>query len=93
MIVDKFADLGLIIAIVGSAVAIVGTVIAMFFWVRSEANNDRREFQHIQREDRKDLLALIKAIEFEIKDFHRRLEQQNAELKSYLMNQAKEHKR
>lgn len=45
----------------------------MFLWVRSEANNDRRVMQQIQREDRKDILELIRSIELEMKDFHNRL--------------------
>lgn len=59
----------LIIAIVGSAIAIVGVMIAMMFWARSESNDIRKE----QKEDRKDILELIRAIEFEIKDFHYKL--------------------
>ncbi len=55
-------DLGLIIAIVGSALAIVGTVIALFLWNRSEANADRRDFA-----------ILIREIHEEMKDFHNRL--------------------
>lgn len=62
-------DLGIIIAIVGSSIAIVGTIIAMFFWVRGEANADRRE----NNADRKEILNLIRAIEFEMRDFHNRL--------------------
>lgn len=77
-------DLGLIIAIIGSTLAIVGTIIAMFFWVRGEANADRislqadrntdmRNYQEIARQDRNEMLNIIKAIEYEIKDFHYRL--------------------
>jgi uncharacterized protein YlxW (UPF0749 family) len=73
-------DLGLIIAIVGTGIGIIAVVLAMFFWVRSEANDDRRNMQDIQREDRKDLLQLTRnienavyAIQNEMKDFHNRL--------------------
>jgi len=62
-------DLGIIIAIVGSAVAIIGVVIAMMFWVRQEANSLRGE----AKEDRKDLLQISRNIENEMKDFHSRL--------------------
>ncbi|MFP3859218.1 MAG: hypothetical protein ACLFUW_00200 [Bacteroidales bacterium] len=58
-----------VLAVVGSAVALIGTVISMMFWFRSEANEIRRN----QKEDRKDLLNLVKAIENEMKDFHYRL--------------------
>lgn len=73
-------DIGLIIAIVGTGIGIIAVVLAMFFWLRSEANDDRRNMQDIQREDRKDLLQLtrnienvVQAIQSEMKDFHREL--------------------
>lgn len=73
-------DLGIVIAITGSAVAIVGVVVGMFLWLRGEANNDRRHFQDIQRDDRKELLQItrnientIQAIDREMRDFHREL--------------------
>ena len=62
-------DIGLIIAIVGSSISIIGVVIAMMFWVRNEGNELRKE----QKEDRKDILQLIRSIEIEMKDFHYRL--------------------
>lgn len=62
-------DLGIIIAIIGSAIAIVGVVIAMMFWSRSEANSLRLE----AKEDRKDLLQISRNIEIEMRDFHHRL--------------------
>lgn len=74
------ADLGLIIAITGSAIAIVGVVFAMMFWVRQESNSLRNE----AKEDRKDLINLSReiqeegrnfreALQMEMKDFHYRL--------------------
>lgn len=62
-------DLGIIIAISGSTIAIVGVIIAMMFWVRNESNSLREE----AKEDRKDLLTLVRVIENEMKDFHYRL--------------------
>lgn len=62
-------DLGIIIAIVGVGLAMVGVVIAMMFWVRTEANSLRSD----AKEDRKDLVELVHAIQIEIKDFHTRL--------------------
>jgi hypothetical protein len=62
-------NLGLIIAIVGSAIAIVGVIVAMFIWIRGEANADRRE----NNSDHKEILSLIRAIELEIRDFHHKL--------------------
>jgi hypothetical protein len=63
------ADLSLIIAIVGTGIAMVGVVIAMMFWVRTEANALRAE----AKEDRKDLLQISRNIEIEMKDFHYKL--------------------
>jgi hypothetical protein len=69
MEIEGFMDTGIIIAIVGSAVAIIGVVVSMMFWVRQEANDIRKD----QKEDRKDILLLIRSIESEMKDFHDRL--------------------
>ena len=66
---DVALDVGLIVALVGSSVAIVGVVIAMMFWSRQEANSLRNE----AKEDRKDILNLIRSIEAEVRDFHYRL--------------------
>lgn len=55
-------DLGIIIAIVGSAIAIVGVVIALFLWNRQESNADRRDFA-----------GILRAIQDEMRDFHTRL--------------------
>lgn len=62
-------DLGVIVAILGSAVAIIGVVISMMFWCRAEANSLRQE----AKEDRKDLLQISRNIEMEMRDFHSRL--------------------
>jgi len=62
-------DMGIIIAITGSAIAMIGVVISMMFWVRQEANSLRSE----AKEDRKDLLQISRNIENEMKDFHSRL--------------------
>jgi hypothetical protein len=67
------ANLGLIIAIVGTGFTFVAAMFGMFLWLRSEANSDRRHFTSIQAEDRKDLLQIAKNMEFEMKDFHYRL--------------------
>mgnify|MGYP001564123725 CR=1 FL=1 len=62
-------DIGLIIAIVGTGVAMVGVVVAMMFWVRQESNELRKD----AKEDRRDLVTIVRAIENEMKDFHFRL--------------------
>ena len=67
--------------------AIIFAMAALFLWVRSEANADRRQISEIQRQDRKDILNLIEAIKEDVraikedvlaikdetKDFHGRL--------------------
>jgi hypothetical protein len=69
-------DYTLVYTIAASTIAIVGTLIAMMFWVRSEANTLRAE----AKEDRKDLIEIGRnlhlttiVIQQEIKDFHSRL--------------------
>jgi len=70
-------DIGLIIAIVGSAVGIiaitVGSTIALFLWNRAEASADRR-----------DIVNLIIAIKEDMKDFHTQLQLQDKEFKMRL---------
>ncbi len=66
-------DLGLIIAIVGSAVAMVGVMIALFLWNRSEANADRRNSDAENKQLRRDMIDIMRSIQEEIKDFHGRL--------------------
>ena len=62
-------NLGLIVAIAGTGLAMVGVVIAMMFWVRQESNTLRGE----AKDDRRDLLSLVRSIELEMKDFHHKL--------------------
>ena len=69
-------DLGIIIAIVGTAMAMIGVVISMMYWVRSESNSLRED----SKEDRKNFLQLNRNIEIlvgamgqEMRDFHNRL--------------------
>lgn len=60
----------ILLAISGAFIGGTAVIVSLFLWVRSEANSDRRYFQQIQSEDRKDILNLIRAMEHEIKDFH-----------------------
>ena len=52
---------------------IIGANIAIFFWLRTESNSDRRQIQQETSADRRDLLQLIREIKEELKDFHGRL--------------------
>ncbi len=62
-------NLGLIIALLGSAFTIVAAMIAMMLWVRSEANSDRRDIVNLIVAIKED----VHAIQLEIRDFHGRL--------------------
>jgi hypothetical protein len=61
--------IGIIIALASIGLTMVGVMVGMMFWVRTEANSLRTD----AKEDRKDLLNLVRAIENEVKDFHYRL--------------------
>lgn len=50
-------DVGIIIAIIGSAVANIAVAITLMIWVRTEANADRRDLTAKWEADRKDLAA------------------------------------
>jgi hypothetical protein len=52
---------------------ILGANLAIFFWLRTESNADRRQIQQEAAADRKDFLLLIREIKDELKDFHARL--------------------
>lgn len=52
---------------------VIGANLVLFFWLRTEANADRRQIQQDASADRKDILQLIRSIQDEIKDFHGRL--------------------
>ena len=51
-------NLGLIIAIVGSSLSIIMVILAMFLWLRSEANSDRRAFTSESRDFHGRMIAL-----------------------------------
>ena len=52
---------------------IIGANLAIFFWLRTESNSDRRQMQQESSADRRDLLSLIREIKDELKDYHGRL--------------------
>ena len=73
-------DLGLIIAIVGSAIALISVMTLLFLWVRSEANADRRGLSDVLTKDRRDFIDIARGLEsalneikLENKDFHFRI--------------------
>jgi len=52
---------------------IIGANLAIFFWLRTESNSDRRQMQQEASADRRDLLSLIREIKDELREFHGRL--------------------
>ena len=55
--------LGIIIAISASTIGLMTGVIALFLWIRSEANADRRSFQNNRDDDRNEIYRLEKRLE------------------------------
>jgi galactokinase/mevalonate kinase-like predicted kinase len=65
---------------------IIGANVVLFFWLRTESSADRRQMQQEAAADRRDLLQIIREIKEEAKDFHGRLERNDAEFKAHLMH-------
>lgn len=57
------------------------TIGGLFLWNRSESNSDRR-----------DMMTMIRSIQEEMKDFHGRMERQDAEFKCRMEKQDAEFK-
>jgi len=57
------------------------SLLGMFFWNRSESRSDIRHMDAKLESTRE----LVRAIHDEMKDFHRRLEKQDADFKTHLM--------
>lgn len=70
---ESMENLGLIIALLGSAFTIVAAMIAMMLWVRSEANSDRRHLDAEHKQLRRDMIEIMRSIDAEFKDFHLRM--------------------
>ncbi len=72
--------LAIVIAIGFGIFTISGVMITMMLWVRGEANTDRDRFNNSIDAIRES----ISAIQFEMKDFHHRLEKQDLEFKNFM---------
>lgn len=66
-------DLGLIIAIIGSTFTIIASMFALFLWVRTEANADRRQIANERSGDRKEIADILKEIKDETIEFHKKI--------------------
>jgi len=60
------------------------SVFVLFLWNRAESRTDIRQMDAKLEATRDLTLSLIKAIHDEMKDFHIRLERQDAEFKSHI---------
>lgn len=58
----------------------------MFSWLRSDIALNRSE----SSADRRDILQILRELQSEMKDFHGRLERQDAEFKAHLMHHHKD---
>jgi hypothetical protein len=65
----------------GQFVILMITLVGIFIWLKQDISTNRTE----AAADRRDILQLIRGIQEEIKDFHGRLERQDAEYKAHLM--------
>jgi hypothetical protein len=88
------SDYTIILTGIGVILAVIGCNATLFSWLRSDIALMKSE----SSADRRDMLQLIREIQFEMKDFHGRLERidaefkgrmdkSDAEFKSYLMYQ------
>jgi hypothetical protein len=60
----------------------LGSMAGLSIWQRNDINSVRAE----HAADRRDLLQISREIKDEIKDFHGRLERQDAEFKAHLLH-------
>lgn len=63
----------------GQFLVMLSAFVVLFFWNRTETRADQRQ-----------MLSIVMSIQSEIKDFHGRLEKQDAEFKAHIMNSHKE---
>lgn len=79
-------DATILLAMSGMLIAWIGSTLAMFLWIRSEANADRREGRDLISSIEKEM----KDFHNEMKDFHGRLckieEERNLKILSFLAN-------
>lgn len=62
----------------------VAWMLPVFFWVRSESRADARHFENETKELRRELIDVMRSIDAEMRDFHGRLERQDAEFRMRL---------
>lgn len=70
----------------GQFAILLGTLAGVFFWNRTETRADQRQIISLIQ----GIQGQINAIQQEMKDFHGRLERQDAEFKAHLMHYHKE---
>jgi len=70
-----------LISVFAVVVANVGTVIALFLHSDKKMEENRRESDKKMEEARKETNSILNAINQEMKDFHGRLERQDAQFK------------
>ena len=61
-------------------------VFGLFLWNRAEGRADSRKHDQDNKELRRELVDVIRSIHEEMKDFHGRLERQDAEFRTRLIS-------
>jgi hypothetical protein len=67
-------------------IILIVTIASLFLWNRSEANDDRRHMDAKLESAISAMNVNVQAIQQEMKDFHGRLERQDAEFKTRIAN-------
>jgi hypothetical protein len=68
-------DVGIIVAIVGSAVANVGVGLTLFLWLRGEANSDRRDIVNLIIAIKEDARAFGDKMAAQSREFNEKMSQ------------------
>ena len=78
-------DLVQVGTVIGIAIANIGTTITLFIWATSKSEDNRKELSAMINENHRETNRIIESIHAEMKDFHARVERQDAEFKSHLL--------
>lgn len=78
-------DSAQILTVFAVVAANLGTVITLYIQTDNKIESNRKEITSVIESNRKETTAMINAIREDIRDFHGKLERQDAEFKSHLM--------
>jgi hypothetical protein len=72
-------DMIQVLTVIGVAIANIGTTITLFLWSTNHASAALEE-------NRKETNRILESIQIEMKEFHGRLERQDAEFKAHMLH-------